>query len=578
MSRLRQSDFLRTPCPSTGNNLQPGTSRFFEGEDLADEPELNAAAAVAAPRRPKIRGRNIFAPTNPPTAPAGFTSTSITDNLAEPLVRARQSINYAGNAKRPVGLGAARRLSNQQNTRHVVKPTGAPPTKRSDLENIPPLLPPAHAPIASNHTTTHTAQEKVGMPKRGPIREAKSLAGGRLSSAGGEHKRAFGERKDANVAPVHNAPSTVKGKGGVDTLKKPIKPLGKILRKRSLGDEKNTEQQETVTKNTGSHGSLRLIKRTKRNSGDSARNSMDSQDGGELLNLPADVRRPTVAKRHSNPIIENNLLNPAMYESSWLAAQESSAQQLLNALFTSRLPSTADHFDRFGLRTQLLKIYSGQPFPIVYRRIQSSLLFGALAPAKDIVSRSSAGAPSTQLGQNGTKGWGEDLGLRRLFLNLFTETYDIELLSVALEVVIGREMFQSGSGDIQHEKETKKTVENYITKFIICCEDLMMMPPPAKVKDARIAKPVAQAAIGDDEDWGTVGWLWRKSVQRALMLILLLDKAKTERIVKSCLFQSVGFCYFSDEPTDSSYRPRNTRQVFLLSTTSPACFSPVWAT
>ncbi|RPA86353.1 hypothetical protein BJ508DRAFT_149605 [Ascobolus immersus RN42] len=537
MSRLRQSDFLRTPCPTNNNSL--ANSKFFEGgvDDLEDDVKPLVAEGPNAPKRPKvIKGKNIFATAQEgANAGVGFTSTSNPSDLAAPLPKPRQSINYVGSKRTRDERGPTRRISTQPNEKHTVEPS-EPPAKRVDLDKGKLLG------VGNPGNPIRPVKKSLAKEQLGPVDKRKTLDGKVEQGHAAERretnrKKTLGD-KDTNIAPIHYP--TTGGKTKAMANKSAKKSLGKIVRKRSLENAGPNIQGEPGEKDNDGEkymsfrNQLRLIKKQKMASGVPERQSLSSQDGGELMEFPGDIRRPTVARRQSNPIISNDLLNPAMYESSWLAAQESSVQQLLNALFTARLPSTSEHFDTYGLRSQLLKIYSSSPFPLVYRRVQSSLLFGALAPAKDIVSRSSAGGPATILGNKGTKGWGEDLGLRSLFLSLFTETYDINLLSVALEVVVGREMF-SGERTRLSEKERKKTIEGYITKFIICCEDLLTMAPPPQPKD-RLAK-LARSATTDDEDWGTVGWLWRKSVQRALMLIFLLDKAKTERVVKSCLFQ-----------------------------------------
>jgi len=265
--------------------------------------------------------------------------------------------------------------------------------------------------------------------------------------------------------------------------------------------------------------------------------------------------RPTAAALASmdamNPVLSDELAQVRMYEDSWLGMLEASVAQLVNAVFEQYEASRASTVEtHIQLRREMITLYS--TFSSLHKRIQASLAFGVLAAPKESIIKSSA-----------VKAWGEDLGLKKKFMDLFMQTYDGEILGIALEVVIGRELFgKTGSrlSDAQiieegvyilsmQEKDKVKLVERFLEKFLVNCEDAYLNPPRLRNSTSRIigalgivrTKGAGGAGLGED-DWGSVGWGLRKTALRALMLVLLLDKTKKgERnlLGSRCLFRQV---------------------------------------
>lgn len=206
------------------------------------------------------------------------------------------------------------------------------------------------------------------------------------------------------------------------------------------------------------------------------------------------------------PLLTEDISNPIMYEDNWLTHQEIAITQLVNSLFDSA-DGNPDFCDPDTLRHDLLEIYQDESFVLLYKRLQASLLYGALSVPKDILARG-----------NRLK---EDLGLKRTFLDFWTQTYDFSALRAAAETVIGRRISVSSrlSGSAndtspnqtaqQQEKILKKTLEAFLETFLLRNED----------KD----QGVAALKAGETNE---AGWAYRRTLLRSILIIVLLDKGR----------------------------------------------------
>lgn len=230
------------------------------------------------------------------------------------------------------------------------------------------------------------------------------------------------------------------------------------------------------------------------------------------------------SRQELNPVLREELIRTEMYEDSWLLAQESSVSQLLNSILSDKFLPSPVPSDTI-MRKDFLRIYASAPFPLLFKRLQASLLYGALSVPKDILGKSS----SAKLGGSGVGlsgqgwGWAEDVAVRKKFLALFFECYDLSGLVAGLEVVVGREMF---STPCKNAVDKRKCAEVFLERYLMKCEDALACPPLEDTTKGRGGQ--ANNSHGDNEDWGSPAWLLRKSLLRSLMLILLMDKAKAQ--------------------------------------------------
>ncbi|KAJ6101962.1 hypothetical protein N7486_004389 [Penicillium sp. IBT 16267x] len=206
---------------------------------------------------------------------------------------------------------------------------------------------------------------------------------------------------------------------------------------------------------------------------------------------------------HDYPKLSEDLKKPVLYEDDWLSHQETVITQLANALFEC---SNGDltFRDQDCLRLELLELYHTDRFVQLYKRLQASLSCGALSIPKHALARSS------RLRQ--------DVGLRRKFLDIWIHSYDLHVMAAAAETVIGRkisndlDLFQNtmeSENGVGCTKAIVRKLENFLYTFLLCNEDLDQSMLRANEIPAE-----TQAKV------------YRRTVLRCIMLVVLLDKAK----------------------------------------------------
>ncbi|TID14387.1 calmodulin-binding protein Sha1 [Venturia nashicola] len=249
-------------------------------------------------------------------------------------------------------------------------------------------------------------------------------------------------------------------------------------------------------------------------------------------------------------VLSEDLAHPELYEDHWLDYQEIALSQLVNSIFEPH-GTHKESTVQTGLRKNLITLYHDPQIPLQHKRLQASLLYGALRIPKDMLAKASRIK--------------DDVGLKKKFLSLFSETYDLTVLQSAAEVVIGRDMsmpkprrsghmaasnvntrsstsstdgnrLSTGSGAAddsdRRARSARRAVERFLDTFLVKHEDAVR----SKGMIANIARSNTQTA----DDFGSQGWAWRRTVLRSLMLISLLDQAKSKNFIKDCLFQSAS--------------------------------------
>ncbi|GLA60238.1 hypothetical protein AtubIFM54640_000685 [Aspergillus tubingensis] len=198
------------------------------------------------------------------------------------------------------------------------------------------------------------------------------------------------------------------------------------------------------------------------------------------------------------PVISDNITNPALYEENWLLHQEVAITQLVNEMFqcTYEEPEIDNHA---MLRHELLTLYQGASFAHLHKRLQASLLYGALSIPKDVLTRSSR--------------LYNDLGLKRKFLDIWIKTYDFRALRAAVEAIIGRKLPTSklvhGGDASDNDKAMKRKLEGFLEAFLLRNQDI---------------DPQEKITVG--ENGGVAGQAYRRTVLRSIMMVVLLDKAR----------------------------------------------------
>nr|KMM70409.1 hypothetical protein CPAG_06721 [Coccidioides posadasii RMSCC 3488] len=270
--------------------------------------------------------------------------------------------------------------------------------------------------------------------------------------------------------------------------------------------------EEVPKKRNGKHMSgMGSVRKASTDPGKISRKSSSKQQVKERPPVKIAVPRILsldIAQKY--PIISEDISNPYMYEENWLAHQEIVLTQLANALFDSG-HCAAIAQDAQSLRHELLEHYQDAHFSLLYKRVQASLLYGALRIPKDILSRGNR--------------LREDIGMRRKFLNLWLSTYDLSALRAAAETVIGRRISIPVDSPAQpkasSQKILRRSMEEFLDTFLIKNED---------------SNPIARSVKSKEND--VEGSPFCKTLLRSIMIILLLDKARIApgTYLPQCLF------------------------------------------
>ncbi|KAL3463354.1 hypothetical protein BJX64DRAFT_257103 [Aspergillus heterothallicus] len=215
------------------------------------------------------------------------------------------------------------------------------------------------------------------------------------------------------------------------------------------------------------------------------------------------------------PLVSQGITNPTMYDDNWLSHQEVILTQLINGLFdgTKGIPQTAN---TANLRRELLILYQSPTFTELHKRLQASLLYGALSIPKDALAKNSR--------------LRNDLGLKRKFIDIWLKTYDSNALKAALETVTGRIIPASkpslnslsvskvsSSGD----RILQKRLEKFLNAFLVQNQDMAQETTEHNAKDSE-----------------SLGNAYRRTILRSIMLVILLDKARlgAQTSLPRCLF------------------------------------------
>jgi abnormal spindle-like microcephaly-associated protein len=218
------------------------------------------------------------------------------------------------------------------------------------------------------------------------------------------------------------------------------------------------------------------------------------------------------AKLQRYQILSEDISRPELYEDSWLDQQEIALTEVINQIFADAEPSTFQkNSDGQTMRESLLVVYDQPHVAMLHKRLQASLCYGALSQPKDMPS-----PPDLT----------QDLGLRRRFVQLWMESYNMDLLCAAAEVVIGRKMPSTSSTDYIFKaasspksidpKESRRAVIGFLETFLVTVDD---------VEDNHGAREDIAMQRRN------------KTLLRSLMLVWLLDQAAISGVSSKRLFK-----------------------------------------
>ncbi|KAL4937388.1 hypothetical protein BDV06DRAFT_232630 [Aspergillus oleicola] len=253
----------------------------------------------------------------------------------------------------------------------------------------------------------------------------------------------------------------------------------------------NTRANNSALKSSGISNSIRTSKSV-----------MSSTNGKSLRDLNREY-----------PVVSRNITNPAMYDDDWLSHQEVILTQLINELFGQTNNGAPD--DPTMLRHDLLQLYQGPYFTTLHKRLQASLLYGALSIPKDVLLKNS------RLRQ--------DLGMKRRFIDIWLNTYEPNSLKAALETVTGRMIpVKTISSNLQTSADDPSLQKRILSRRL------------AKFLDAFLIQnhDMDQTSELGANDRDILPDAYRKTVLRSIMMVILLDEARksSKAYFGRCLF------------------------------------------
>jgi len=241
--------------------------------------------------------------------------------------------------------------------------------------------------------------------------------------------------------------------------------------------------------------------------------------GGSASKLTSRLEVPLMPqgnlKAHNTyPPLHEDICRPDMYDDTWMSDQESALAQLFNALFEA--PDAERPFPLVAHeenRRILLRLYQEPSTVLLFKRLQASIVHGALRMPKESF--------------NETSRQKNDIGFRQKFINFWTKTFDLHILRAAAEVVIGREvpafLIHTGPRESNYSRTTrvlKKSLESFIDVCLLRNEDTL---------------PREKASV-NDSDPISIAWCWQRTMLRSLMMVFLLDRSKELKLVHGNLF------------------------------------------
>ncbi|PWY95622.1 hypothetical protein BO94DRAFT_506732 [Aspergillus sclerotioniger CBS 115572] len=280
-----------------------------------------------------------------------------------------------------------------------------------------------------------------------------------------------------------------------------VKTSNTVQKVAALADCRNTVKTQPSKVDHGSSVKRSLTSSNNRvtsmrssNPSRSLKQSTTSAVAPKLTGLRSNVK--SIEKEY--PVISDNIMNSALYEDNWLSHQEVAITQLVNDLLqgADKKPALDNHA---MLRHELLALYQGASFTHLHKRLQASLLYGAMSISKDVLTRSDRPR--------------QDLGMKRKFLDIWVETYDLRALRAAVEAITGRKIpstkLAQGSETSDREKAMKRRLEGFLDAFLLQNQDMDRHE---------------KASTGETGD--AAGRAYRRTVLRSFMMVILLDKAR----------------------------------------------------
>ncbi|KAF3315874.1 hypothetical protein TWF173_003071 [Orbilia oligospora] len=337
-----------------------------------------------------------------------------------------------------------------------------------------------------------------------------------------------------SIARTTTKPITVKPTKAIDKKKIPIKPKPAVETKTKTASTATTLRPALKSISRGMNPPSRPLPAHDLKKQPSTLNRLrlqkpKSHSDSESFRKPLNPSRKPARKSASSypPLLSTDQsLKPELYASTaWLSTQETLLTQILDSILIEGTNRSAQPLG--VIRKELLSLYNTDAHCLLQDRLKASILHGILKPSEESLSQN----PKLS----------EDLGARDKFTKLFLESYNPLILRLCMEVVTGRLL--NTSTKIPTDLEIRK----FFDTFFVDIND--------------------QNEEGGDEQWESYGanahgtlrvwtetevpsdkaWALRRTILRTLLLVRLIDDAKSSGIFGDLVFRRSSEMKSSEE-------------------------------
>ncbi|KAF2220041.1 calponin homology domain-containing protein [Elsinoe ampelina] len=205
------------------------------------------------------------------------------------------------------------------------------------------------------------------------------------------------------------------------------------------------------------------------------------------------------------PVLEEDLQHPELFEDTWLAHQEVALTQVINTIFDNHDCDTNPTTNGADVRATYLNLYQQPEIIELHQALSLSVQSAALCLPK----------------QTEVPHLYEDVGLRRQFLSLWLDTYDLECLRSASEAITARLCVPDPANGIplrENSRYLRKALRQFLT--------ITLLRDAQHDCDSTFTDPARTQ--------------WQRTWLRSLSLIHLLDLGHTCRQIPGCLFSKTS--------------------------------------
>ncbi|KAG8630075.1 hypothetical protein KVT40_001694 [Elsinoe batatas] len=232
-----------------------------------------------------------------------------------------------------------------------------------------------------------------------------------------------------------------------------------------------------------------------------------ARDGAQAMpqSLPRTCVKQPRLQSTPLPVLEEDLQHPELFEDSSLAHQEAALTQVINTILDKDDRDPNRTTNGADIRTTYLNLYQQPEIIELHQALSLSVESGALSLPKH------TDVPHLY----------EDLGLRHRFISLWLNTYNLECLRSAFEVITARLCVpdSANGGSLRaNSRDLRKALRQFLTNTLL--KDTQHDPGSTCSNPARTQ--------------------WQRTWLRGLSLIHLLDLGHTCRQIPGCLFNKTS--------------------------------------